>query len=425
MTSLMSGLLRQYKVLGVVFLALVVLAVWFTSATFTKKFSEYDEVKVETSKIGLQLPMRADVKIRGVLVGEVLDMSSTADGAELTLGLYPSQVHTIPSNVTASIVPKTLFGEKYVDLVIPPRPSTRRLGEGDVITQDRSRTAIELETVLDDVLPLLRAVRPAQLNATLSALASALEGRGNQLGENLELVNRYFTRLNPELPTINRDIRGIADVSRIYADAAPDLVRTLRNLTVTSRTIAAKQQVYAGFLAGTAGFATTTRGILQEDGDRLIRVGQVSRPTLGLLARYAPEYPCLLQGLAESNQTLGQAFSHGELHITLEVVLAQDKYRPGDEPVFGEQSGPNCRGLPRPPVPEPGSHLADGTGGGPAGDRVPTLVDPDSGPAGTAAEQGVVDPLVAPAMGTPASDVPDVATLLFGPLARGTAVGQQ
>ena len=68
----MRLLTRQYKLLGVLFLALVVIAVWFTYATFAKKFTEYDEVKVETSKIGLQLPMRADVKIRGVIVGEVL-----------------------------------------------------------------------------------------------------------------------------------------------------------------------------------------------------------------------------------------------------------------------------------------------------------------------------------------------------------------
>ena len=101
MTGLMNVVLRQRKALGIIFLALVVLAVYMTYATFTKKFADYDEVTVKTSKIGLQLPSRADVKIRGVLVGEVLATDTTADGAELTLGLFPSQVDTIPANVTA------------------------------------------------------------------------------------------------------------------------------------------------------------------------------------------------------------------------------------------------------------------------------------------------------------------------------------
>ena len=60
----MTFLLRQHKILGVVFLALVVLSGYLVYATFTKKFTDYDEVKVETSNIGLQLPARADVKIR-------------------------------------------------------------------------------------------------------------------------------------------------------------------------------------------------------------------------------------------------------------------------------------------------------------------------------------------------------------------------
>ena len=111
----------------------MVLSGYLVYATFTKKFTDYDRVKVETSNIGLQLPARADVKIRGVLVGEVLDMSATSDGAELTLGLFPSQIDTIPDNVTASIVPKTLFGEKYVSLIVPDEASASPIKAGDTI----------------------------------------------------------------------------------------------------------------------------------------------------------------------------------------------------------------------------------------------------------------------------------------------------
>ena len=39
--------------------------------------------------------------------------------------------------------------------------------------------------MLNDLLPLLHTVQPAELNATLNTLATALEGRGERLGENL------------------------------------------------------------------------------------------------------------------------------------------------------------------------------------------------------------------------------------------------
>jgi virulence factor Mce-like protein len=415
-------LLRVY---GVVFLLVIALLVGLTVAVYNKVFVDVVNVTLQTDHVGNQLAPPADVKLRGMIVGEVRSVSSNGEQASVHLALTPSAVGQIPRNVSARLLPKTLFGEKFVDLVIPSQPSPGHLAEGDVIAADRSSTAIELETVLDNILPLLRTIDPAKLNATLNAFATALEGRGDKLGENLELVNQYFTKLNPELETIKTDIRGLADVSEIYADAAPDLVKMLRNFSVTTRTIAAKQQAYAGFLAGTAGFATTTRDLLNDNEDRIIRLAQVGRPTLAVLAKYSPEYPCLLQGLAESNDFIGKTFANGELHISLEVVRAQAAFKPGDEPQFNDKSGPNCRGLPRPAVPNPPSHLNDGTKASDSNRAIPSfLLDPTSGRAGSAEEQHVVDSLVAPVMGVPADRVPDLATLLFGPMARGTAVGQ-
>ena len=415
-------LLRTY---GVVFLVVLALLVGLTVAIYNKTFVNVVHVTLQTDRVGNQLAPPADVKLRGLIVGEVRAVHSDGKEATIDLALKPSTVGLIPANVSARLLPKTLFGEKFVDLVLPPRPSPRRLAEGDVIPQDRSTTAIELERVLDDLLPLLQTIQPAKLNATLNALATALEGRGRRLGENLALVNDYFTKINPDLPTIEKDITGLADVTRIYADAAPDLVRMLRNFATTTSTIREKAEAYAGFLAGTAGFATTTRQLLEDDGDRLIAVNAVGRPTLALFAKYSPEYPCLLQGLTQSNESIGKAFTNGELHITLEVTHARSGYQPGEEPAWGEHRGPNCFGLPNPARPYPGQTFRDGTKGSHSADAVPGfLVDPVSGRSGSAEEQGVVDALVAPQMGVRAAAVPDLATLLFGPMARGTAVNQ-
>ena len=54
-----------------------------------------------------------------------------------------------------------------------------------MIAQDRSATAVEVERVLDDLLPLLQAVQPQKLATTLGALSQALQGRGEQLGQTL------------------------------------------------------------------------------------------------------------------------------------------------------------------------------------------------------------------------------------------------
>lgn len=415
-------LLRTY---GIVFLIVLALLVGLSVAIYNKTFVDVVNVTLETNRVGNQLAPPADVKLRGMIVGEVREVHSDGEQATIDIALKPETAGLIPADVSARLLPKTLFGEKFVDLQPPARPSRQRIAEGDVIPQDRSATAIELETVLDNLLPLLRTIQPEKLNAALNALATALEGRGERLGENLELVDGYFTQLNPRLDTIKTDISGLADVAEIYADAAPDLARMLRNFSVSTRTVAEKAEAYAGFLAGTTGFATTTREFLEANDQRIIQVNAVGRPTLELLAKYSPEYPCLLQGLTQSNDFIGKAFAGGELHITLEVVRSRPGFQPGEEPRWGETRGPECYGLPNPPRPWPGLSFSDGTRKTSSNGIAPGfLVDPSSGRSGSAEEQSVVDALVAPQMGVTASEVPDLATLLFGPLARGTAVRQ-
>ena len=120
-----------HRVLGVGFLALLLLFVWTTYAIFTKKFVDYVPVTLQTSNIGLQLPVRADVKIRGVIVGEVREIESIGDGAEMLLAIKPDQASIIPADVTARILPKTLFGEKYVALQVPEGGSSESISAGD------------------------------------------------------------------------------------------------------------------------------------------------------------------------------------------------------------------------------------------------------------------------------------------------------
>ncbi|MDQ8035322.1 MAG: MCE family protein, partial [Bordetella sp.] len=48
---------------------------------------------------------------------------------------------------------------------------------------------------------------PADLNATLTALATALEGRGEQIGQNLETLDSYLKRINPQIPALLEDLK--------------------------------------------------------------------------------------------------------------------------------------------------------------------------------------------------------------------------
>src|SRR3954469_20785937 len=207
-------------------------------AMYTKAFTPVTMVDLKADRIGNQLSVHGDVKLRGLRVGEVRSVSSNGDGATIRIAIDKSKTALVPADVSARLLPKTLFGEKEVNLVVPEGGSSSRpIREGAVIPQDRSKTAIETERVLNDFLPLLQSLKPAQLSLTLNAVSSALRGRGERLGQNFATTEAYFRQLNPEIPAMLEDFRGLADVTQSYAQTAPDLLRLVDNSAAASRNL--------------------------------------------------------------------------------------------------------------------------------------------------------------------------------------------
>ncbi|MEV4755877.1 MCE family protein [Micromonospora sp. NPDC049559] len=439
----------RYRILGITFVAVLVAALSLAVLQYRKAFTPVAWVTLYTGNTGMQLRPGAEVKVRGVVVGDVRSVTSDGDRARLRLALDPALTPQIPAGVSARLLPKTLFGERYVALVPPPGAPGRAIRDGDVISQDRSRSGVELERVLDGALPLLQSIRPDQLAATLGALAAALDGQGDRLGRDLEQLDAYLTQLNRELPTITEDVRRLAAVLDVYDGALPDLLDVLRDVTVTANTVTDQSAQLAAFLATATDAGDVTRIFLDQHGDQLIRLGAVSRPILELLAAYAPEYPCLAKGLVALQPRVEEVFRGGRMHITLEVTRDNGRYEPGrDAPAYASRNGPNCRELPRPHVPAPEVPIGDGydyggkrppaaklpiglPGGGGATGKPATgqpaaggtdASSPEMGYAGTAEERDLLKPIIGAATGALPVQVPDIAVLLWGPLLRGAVV---
>ncbi|MDQ1632473.1 MAG: phospholipid/cholesterol/gamma-HCH transport system substrate-binding protein [Frankiaceae bacterium] len=341
------------KLQGVAFLLAIALMLYLVVALYNKQFVKTIPVSLQTNSIGNQLALNADVKFRGVNVGDVRVLTTNGEVATLKLAMKPDQIRLIPADVQARILPKTLFGQKYVELVSPSEgQGVRTLHKGDVITQDRTRTGIEIEQLYDNLLPFITTVAPEKLNSTLTAIATALEGRGDKLGDNLARLDDYLRQINQHLPAIQEDVSGLADYSQILNDAAPDLLRFLDNSVVTSRTLVEKQDTLAQFLANSAGAADTGSAVLSENRDRLIQAPQLGEEITRTLARRSANLPLIFNGLAGLVDPVHQVFGTGEnknwLHISLSIVGQKGAYTQADCPKNltpdGDQFGPNCPG---------------------------------------------------------------------------------
>ena len=434
----------RHRMVGVVFLIVLGLLIWVSLALYNQQFTSVDMVTLHTDSTGNELHPEAQVLVRGVQVGEVRSINASGNGATLKLAIQPGMVNELPANVTAEMVPTTLFGERYVDLILPGTPVTARLTNGSVINQDRSRDAIELETVLNNLLPELTAVQPQNLSVTLTAIAQALQNHGTQLGQTLDTVNAYLKKFNPDLPKLDNDIKQLVQVARAYGQAAPNIVQALSDFAVNSQTIAAQQDNLSALFSTVTQASQNLQSFLDQNQGNIIGLSTNGLPTLKILARYASEFPCSLENLAKFvpnvNKILGAGTSQPGLHATVRVTeplgnaaAPLGNYLPGkDTPKYGDNSGPHCY-----PIPFPGVALNDGatpaTNAGPlagatAASGHSTAHDTAATTAGglslvnTPEENELINEISGAALGVSPRSLPSWSSLLVGPLYRGKQV---
>jgi len=403
----------KVRVAGLLFLAALTAFVTFTVKVYNKDFTTIVPVTLKADRVGNQLRAGGQVKARGVVVGEIRGVHAVSGGAEISLALEPDKVQWLPENVSALLVPKTLFGERYVQLSIPDSNRGRPLKSGDVIAQDRSANAIELERVFDNLLPVLKAVQPQKLATTLTAVSTALQGRGEELGQTLATAADYLKKFNPNLPQLDRNVRDLATVTQLYGDIAPDLLNALTDSAVTLGTVNDKRTDLGSLYQQVTASSQDLTAFLQQNGSNLIALSADSRRPLEIGARYSPSFPCTLQALTDlkpsMDKVLGAGTKQPGLHVEVSVSQSRGKYLPGkDAPAYTEDTGPRC--YPSGVAPNAGTPAVAATGKG------------DLGVANSPQERQFLAPLIAPSMGVATSAVPAWSSVLVGPLYRGTEV---
>jgi phospholipid/cholesterol/gamma-HCH transport system substrate-binding protein len=422
------------RLLGAGFVLVVVAFLAFTIASYRQVFTPVTWVELHAARTGTQLVPHADVKLRGVTVGEVRDVSSNGGGVTFRLAIDPDKTDLIPKNVTAQLLPKTLFGERYVNFVMPAIPSPARLAAGDVIGEDRTSGTVELNRVFDNLMPLLQAVQPQKLAVTLNAVATALsDGRGTQLGQTLVQLNDYVRSVDPSLPDLTADLRSLAGVADTYTAAAPDILQGLNDLTTTTRTVLERRSELEALYGTVTAASDDLNSFVTANKENLISLAGTARPTLDLLAKYSPEFPCFFKQLAAAGDRLNQVWGGGKgdhkLHLTVEVTAARGKYLPGkDEPRYADKRGPACYELPA------SGNAPQYPAGGPIKDGSTAVAPPPGGGGGAAGggsapgqpnspeERALVNALIGAQTGTPPAQYPDWSSVLAGPLYRGAEV---
>lgn len=439
----------KLRVYGLAFIALIIAFILFTTLTFAKVFKPVTNAVVNVETLGNALQREADVKIGGVIIGEVRDTRSTPDGrAEILIAIDRDKTQYVPANATAQILPKTLFGERYVELIMPDDPGPP-ITEGALIPEDEAGSAIDAARMYDVFYDLLTAVPPQDLAVTLGSLNQAFDGRGEKLGVMIERFQEMAEGINTELPNLEATIRDFATFADTYSDALPDIIDSLDTFRTTNRTIIERRSSVDLMLETLTFAADDLRSFLDTNGNRIINIAADSRQSLELLARYSPSYGCAIGYFADLRPRIDRVFGVGVedrargLSVTVQLGNPRGKYLPNqDEPRMFDTRGPICyQAVPREQGKfgqYPGGAINDGAYAPPSRNPGPQnlqeLPDPlasvqpvsaaraASDIAGSDAERDALAVVYGQATGLNPEDVPGWTTMIGAPVLRGAEV---
>ncbi len=287
-----------YRRLGALMLAVIAVLGTGLFLQFRGDFTAYSTVTLLSERAGLVVERGAKVTFNGVEIGRVAQIApDPAGGARLTLDVDPTVLAVIPANAGAEIRATTVFGNKYISLMSPQMPAPQRLSEGAVI--QAAAVTTEFNTLFETVTAIAEQVDPVKLNQTLSATAEALNGLGDRFGASLEDGNRILLDFDDLMPQWRADVRSLAALADIYADAAPDLLDGLASAVTTARTLSAHSGDIDAALMAAIGFAEPATSALNRGGPYLIRGAADLLPTSRLLDDYRGMMFCTIRNYAE------------------------------------------------------------------------------------------------------------------------------
>jgi phospholipid/cholesterol/gamma-HCH transport system substrate-binding protein len=270
-------------------------------------FGAYDggyELRGTFAAAGQGLLSGSDVKIRGVNVGEVSNIRLVDNRALIRIRIEDGT--QIPESAQAVIRPKTLFGEKFIDILPGDDELTGPyLVDGDEIVDTLG--GFELEQVLTDAYPVLEAVDPAELAVILDELATAGRGLGPNINDsivNAATLAELGASNDAEFRQFTSDLALLAEELDVIA---PDLVAGARDLNVALPTLNARSDQLDEALTQTARLAADVADVLEANEAFTTNALTDGSRTLQTVFDRRSQIQPLLLGVARYTRTLADA----------------------------------------------------------------------------------------------------------------------
>jgi len=254
--------------------------------------SDYTVHAVFTDADGV--PTAADVRVAGVQVGKVTAVShdpSNPGFSVVTLQISSPNAVPVYSNGFATVRPKTLLGEKYVDLTVGNRDSGQAIPPDGYLPQ--ARTSKDVEN--DEIFNAFDTQTRQQQKVVLQELDAATQDRAGDV--------------QAILPQLTQIVQDFSPIAKVYEKDNPQVDNIFVNFNTLMQTLADEHQQLAGLLAN----GNAALGAIAQRDDALIATlkgySDVANEFNTAMAPTVDAQRSALQKLAPTFDKLNQMFS--------------------------------------------------------------------------------------------------------------------
>ncbi|HEY8678310.1 MAG TPA: MlaD family protein [Candidatus Dormibacteraeota bacterium] len=191
---------------------------------------------------------QAEVRVSGVHVGTVVSIGDSSDGgATVRMNLQPGI--QLRQDTRAVIRPKTLLGEKFVELVRQQGSSLAYLPSGASIPKSQTGQAVEI----DDILNAMDAPTRKAMSESFRELGIALDGRQQDVSQALGPLDTTLANFRPlarvgenRQKELDRILTNLNTIMQALADEQDQLGHVVDSGDTVMAAIASRDQALAG-----------------------------------------------------------------------------------------------------------------------------------------------------------------------------------
>jgi phospholipid/cholesterol/gamma-HCH transport system substrate-binding protein len=328
------------------FLTVCLLAFVATAAIFAQfRFGGGKSYNAEFSNVS-GLKKGNLVRVAGVEVGKVQDMAVTADATvRVEFTADPSVVLT--EGTRAHIRYDDLIGGRFLELE-EGAGGAKILNPGQTIPLARTEPALDLDSVTGGLRPLIRTLKPDQVNALTGQLIAALQGQGATIGSFLDQAAAVTNTLADRDLLIGQVVDNLNVVLGSLGGQSDQLDKAVTSLSELVHGLAARKTDIANAVAYTNAAAGSVADLLNQSRAPLQKVVHETDRAAAIAVADHDYLDNLINTLPDKYRALDRQAMYGDFFSFYFCDIVLKLNGKGGQPVYVKIAGqPSGRCTPK------------------------------------------------------------------------------